>query len=90
MEKLKPCPFCGSDGTIHVTEKNTEYTRYKKEIPAGSRILREIRYPDGHSCFEYRKKAFAPQCSRSDCIGRTRKLYENEAAAAEAWNRRMA
>lgn len=85
---LKPCPFCGCDGIIHITEYPEEYTSNRKEIPSGSRFLRGVTYPDGHTCFEYRRKAYVPQCSRTDCIGRTRKTYETEREAAEAWNRR--
>jgi hypothetical protein len=87
--ELKPCPFCGSAGTIHVTEYDMEYTGNQKEIPKGSRFIRATTYPDGHTCFEYRRKAYVPQCSRTECIGRVRKLFKTEKEAVEAWNRRV-
>jgi ribosomal protein L34E len=89
MNELKSCPFCGSDGVIHVRERPAQYARYKKDIPKGSRVLREVKYPSGNTYIEYRRSAYIPQCSKSDCIGRTQKLYDTKEAAIKAWNRRV-
>lgn len=86
--KLKPCPFCGSEAIMTTGEYQPRYTEHEKEIPKGSRLLRQTKYPSGKTFYEYRQKAYIPQCTVKGCMGRIRKMFETEEEAARAWNGR--
>ena len=87
--KLKPCPFCGGEGVMHMAEYPPKNVQYKKEIPKGARLIRFAMFPSGTAFYEFREKAFIPQCSDSKCVGRSTKMFTTEDEAVEAWNRRV-
>lgn len=86
--ELKPCPFCGGEAVMNTGEYHTQYVENKKEIPNGANILRQVKYPNGKSYYEYRRKAYIPRCVDKGCMGRIRRMFESEAEAVIAWNRR--
>lgn len=88
-QPLKHCPFCGGEAVMHTREDITRYTKFKKEIPPNARIVRRIGYPSGESYFEYREKLYIPQCTKTQCCGRTVKGFKTEEAAISAWNWRV-
>lgn len=88
MIELKPCPFCGSPAVMHETEFPPESTKDGADIPRDARVIKTIKFPDGHSYMEFRRRAFVPQCSVTCCVGRTRKMFEWKADAIYVWNRR--
>ena len=88
MRELKLCPFCGAAAKIHQSEFPTEIVNLRENLPRGTRIIKEIRYPNGEWKMQVRKPAYTPQCSDETCIGRLRKQYKSEEEAVEAWNER--
>ena len=86
--ELKPCPFCGGEAFMRLGEFPARSCTHKKEMPGNARLIRQSTYPSGATYYEYRQKAFIPQCLDTKCMGRTYRLYETEEEAAEAWNRR--
>lgn len=73
---------------MHNGEFASKLTQYKKEIPKGARLIKSSVYPSGKTWHEYRVKAFIPRCMDTKCLGRVYKLFETEAEAIAAWNRR--
>lgn len=88
MSELKLCPFCGGDAFISMNEFPSKYCKHKREIPAGARLIKKTTFASGVTSFEYREKAFVPQCLQTGCIGRTYKMFHSASEAAAAWNRR--
>lgn len=87
-EKLEACPFCGGDAVINTREYPARFCKHKKEIPKDARLIRKYEYPSGDTSYEYRAKAYIPQCVSTECLGRIYKQFETEEAAVKAWNRR--
>lgn len=88
MVVLKHCPFCGGEAMMRIGEFQAKSCTNKKEMPQGARLIRKSTYPSGVTYYEYRQKAFIPQCLDSKCLGRVYRLFETAEEAAEAWNRR--
>ena len=89
MTELKPCPFCGGEAFMRLGEFPSRSCTHKKEMPKGARLIKKSTYPSGATYYEYRQKAFIPQCLDTKCLGRTHRLYETAKEAEEAWNRRV-
>ena len=89
MNDLNPCPFCGGEAMMRLGEFQAKSCTHKKEIPKGARLIRKSTYPSGATYYEYRQKAFIPQCLNSKCLGRVHRLFETAEEATEAWNRRV-
>ena len=88
MAELKPCPFCGGEAFMRLGEFPAKSCAHKKEMPKDARFIRKSTYPSGATYYEYRQKAFIPQCLDTKCLGRTYRLFETAGEAEEAWNRR--
>ena len=88
MAELKACPFCGNVAILNSGEYSVRYAERKNDVPKNSRIIRSVKYPSGKTYYEYRQRGFVPQCVKTGCLGRVYKLFELEAEAIEAWNRR--
>ena len=88
MAELKSCPWCGGDAFMRLGEFPSKIVAHKKEMPKDARLIRKLTYPSGATYYEYRQKAFIPQCLDSKCLGRTYRLFETAEQAEEAWNRR--
>ena len=88
MAELKPCPFCGGDAFMRLSEFPTKNCKHKKEMPKDARLIKKSTYPSGTTFYEYRQKAYVPQCLDTSCLGRVYHLFETAQQAAEAWNRR--
>ena len=88
---LEPCPFCGAEGHMHVTQSPALYASNEAELPEDCRILRrwDRRGSNPVPVVMYCRKIYIPQCSNRHCIGRLRKQYRTRREAEEAWNRRV-
>ena len=89
MDKLKPCPFCGSEAEMHTRLDSFDSIAYKKcEIPKTARIVCEKKYPNSAKVYVYRKMLYVPRCTTTNCMGRTTRSFEIEREAEDKWNRR--
>ena len=48
----------------------------------------EKKYPQRAKYYVYRKILYIPQCTVSNCMGRTTRTFELEQDAVDAWNTR--
>jgi hypothetical protein len=60
----------------------------KSEIPKTARFVCEKKYPQRAKYYVYRKILYIPQCTVSNCMGRTTRAFELEQEAVDAWNTR--
>ena len=89
MRELKPCPFCGSVAQMHTRWDSFDSIANKKsEIPKTARFVCEKKYPQRAKYYVYRKILYVPQCTVSNCMGRTTRAFELEQEAVDAWNNR--
>ena len=88
-QNLKPCPFCGSVAQMHTRWDSFDSIANKKsEIPKTARFVCEKKYPQRAKYYVYRKILYIPQCTVSNCMGRTTRAFELEQEAVDAWNTR--
>lgn len=89
MAELLPCPFCGSVAQMHTRWDSFDSIANKKnEIPKTARFVCEKKYPQRAKYYVYRKILYIPQCTVSNCMGRTTRAFELEQDAVDAWNTR--
>ena len=89
MAELLPCPFCGSVAQMHTRWDSFDSIANKKsEIPKTARFVCEKKYPQRAKYYVYRKILYIPQCTVSNCMGRTTRAFELEQEAVDAWNTR--
>ena len=86
---LLPCPFCGGEAQMHTRFDSLEsFANKKSEIPKMARLVCERKYPNKPKYYVYRQLLYVPQCTRTNCMGRTTKNFEFEEDAIKAWNTR--
>ena len=87
--KLLPCPFCGKQSEMHIRLHSYEETAEKRgEIPLGAKFL-YVRIYEKRKFYHYKRYVYISRCTDTECVGRTSKIFWDEAAAEEAWNRRV-
>jgi hypothetical protein len=89
MDKMKPCPFCGSIAEMHTRYDSFENIADKKsEIPKTARVICEKKYPNRPKYYVYRKLLYIPRCTVTDCMGRNTRGFELKQKAIDLWNMR--
>jgi hypothetical protein len=89
MDKLKPCPFCGSVAEMHTRyESFDDIANKKNEIPKTARLVCEKKYPNRPKYYVYRKLLYIPRCIVTDCMGRNSRAFESKQKAIDLWNMR--
>ena len=88
-EELRPCPFCGGQGTIKTVQVSTGLNHTGK-LPVGAVITRRGKSPTGKPVYEWEKMGYSPICLNENCLLRTiQKKYPTRYDAITAWNNRI-